>query len=370
MSGRQSSTTLTTLVAFALVIATSLAGVPPTRATPLRNGANSSSSRTENRTIRVQSPLVTARFVVTDRSGYFVEDLKPSDVRVEDDGVRQRITHLGLTTEPVAAAIVVQTNQDAKPFLDGIRPLGSLFSGLLVGGAGKAAVLTYSDDLRWAQAQSSDPAKLKRALRGLEPDGAKARLNDALSQSILRLTDEAKTERRVIIVFSDGADHGSATRGDEIVREASDANVQIYGLRFQPAKEKFKRAGGLGIIARTFSAGCSPPPGMPPAAPRGCWYTLNLAPLSVLALKSAQAELRTNLVGQYAGYTGGVVYTPLTMRSVQNDVQQIALDVNSEYTLAYVPNTLKQSGFHHIEIQVSRPDVRVRTKAGYFYERP
>ena len=51
----------------------------------------------------------------------------------------------------------------------------------------------------------------------------------------------------------------------------------------------------------------------------------------------------------------------------QDTLQQIFLDINSEYVLTYLPNTLKQEGFHRIQLQVSRPWLKVHTRAGYFY---
>ncbi|MGH9342344.1 MAG: hypothetical protein ACRD19_01060, partial [Terriglobia bacterium] len=92
-----------------------------------------------------------------------------------------------------------------------------------------------------------------------------------------------------------------------------------------------------------------------------------LMPFAVLALQTGVKELRANVLQQYAGYTGGVVYTHLRERSLQNQLQNIALDINSQYILTYVPNTLKEAGFHPIQIGVSQPDLRVRTRAGYFY---
>jgi hypothetical protein len=49
-------------------------------------------------------------------------------------------------------------------------------------------------------------------------------------------------------------------------------------------------------------------------------------------------------------------------------VARIAAEIHSQYELAYVPGTVAQSGFHRIQVQVRRPGVRVRARAGYFYQ--
>ncbi len=80
-------------------------------------------------------------------------------------------------------------------------------------------------------------------------------------------------------------------------------------------------------------------------------------PLAVLGLQAARAEMRRNVLRQYAAYTGGVVYTPWKSHSVQSMLQQIAVEINSEYILTYVPSTVNQPGFHGV----------VLARAGYFY---
>ena len=103
---------------------------------------------------------------------------------------------------------------------------------------------------------------------------------------------------------------------------------------------------------------------------RPCKFELSLAPLAVLALKTGSKEMRKNLLGQYAGYTGGIVYTHWREHAVQDQLQNIALAVNGQYDLAYIPTALNNTGFHSLKITVSEPGLRVRTRAGYFYAPP
>lgn len=54
-------------------------------------------------------------------------------------------------------------------------------------------------------------------------------------------------------------------------------------------------------------------------------------------------------------------------RFAGSPIQKIAVEVNSEYTLTYVPNTLNKTGSHPIRVEVSKAGLRVHTRAGYFY---
>ena len=76
------------------------------------------------------------------------------------------------------------------------------------------------------------------------------------------------------------------------------------------------------------------------------------------------------MLAGYSDYTGGRVYTPFKTRSFQDALQQIFLDINSEYLLTYVPSTLKQEGFHSIQVRLARSRLKVHTRSGYFYGAP
>ena len=246
-----------------------------------------------------------------------------------------------------------------------IPPLGILLSELLLGNSGEAAVVIYADQAEAIQNFSSDPEMLAGTLRTIKASGSKnARLNDALARAIFMISHQTRANRRVVIVFSEGFDRGSVTSGAEVVRAASNANVTIYGIRFSPAGTELKDD-GKSTLAQVFGP-------CPLAENRAhpCNFSLNLAPLAVLALKTGAKEMRTNLLGQYAGYTGGIVYTHWREHAVQDQLQNIALAVNGQYDLAYVPTALNNAGFHSLKITVSEPGLRVRTRAGYFYAPP
>jgi VWFA-related protein len=307
----------------------------------------------------VQSPLVVAPVTVTDSSGNFVENLCQEQFHVWDDGVAQRITYFNVATEPVTAVIVVQTSKEAAPILPEIQPLGILLSELLLGNSGEAAVMTYADQSEVIQNFSSQPETLAGTLRTIKASGKNARMNDALARAVSLLSNQPTAKRRVVIVFSEGFDRDSVTSGAEVVRAASNANVTIYGIRFSPAATEWKDD-GRAALTQLFMPSCEP-------ADRPCKFELSLAPLAVLAAKTGSKEMRRNLLGQYAGYTGGIVYTHWREHAVQDQLQNIALAVNGHYDLAYVPTALNNTGFHTLKITVSEPGLRVRTRAGYFY---
>jgi VWFA-related protein len=309
--------------------------------------ADSKFGSTPRDMLHVQSSLVVAPVTVVDRSGRFVENLAKLDFRVLDNGVPQRIAQFGLALEPVTAVLVVQTSRTVGPLLEQVRPLGSVFWGLLLGEYGESAVVEFADHVRVLQDFSSGPRTLENTLRNITAHGSKSRLNDALERAVQMLNQEPATERRVIIVFSDGFDRGSNTSEAEVLRSAASSNAAIYGLRFNPTQASVKRS-------------------------QEAWYSsagvpsVNFMPLVALALGVGRAMLSKSVLLQYASFTGGVAYTHWKKQSLQDQLQQIALDINSQYVLAYAPSTLRENGFHRIEVEVLPRGLRVRTRAGYF----
>jgi VWFA-related protein len=204
--------------------------------------------------------------------------------------------------------------------------------------------------------------------------GAKARLNDALARAILMLSERPTAERRVIIVFSEGYDRGSETAKQEIVQAAADADVTIYGLKFDPTEVLLRRKDSPSVPNTLYNNDALPGvPGAPhtPETTRDYNSAPYLSPLdligkSITAARSARPKAKS-LLQQYAALTGGIAYNHWWRGGLENQIQRIALEVNSQYVLAYVPSTLKQAGFHRLQVTVNEPRLTVRARAGYFY---
>jgi VWFA-related protein len=321
--------------------------------------------------IRVQSALVTAPVTVIDSSGQFVYDLEEGDFQVFDNGVPQQLERFEVEQRAIAAVIVVETNSTVGPLLEQVRPLASMFSTLMLGTQGRAAVITYSDRVQVAQEFSSDSDRLDSTLRGLTARGDGARLNDALARAISLLEQRPKEERRVIVAFSEGSDSGSESTKEDVIHRATNAEVAIYGLGFSPTQA---------LLARKPQA---PPPNpldtnvtrpLPPNTPRtpDASASVYSTPIPVVPIIVATGEIirsavASSLLEFYAGYTGGVFYSHWSKKAVQEQLNRVASEIHSQYELAYVPDTLSQTGFHRIEVRVQRPKLKVRTRAGYFY---
>jgi len=324
--------------------------------------------------IKVTSTLVTAPVTVVGADGSFVYDLQQRDFQLLDNGVPQSIERFDMEMHPLAAVIVIETNDFVAALLDPVRKLAPLFSQLMLGEAGKAAVITYSGSVKVAQDFSSDSDQLESTMRALKSTGDGARLNDALTRAIALLDHRPKGEKRVIVAFSEGYDFGSETTQEDVVQRATSAEVTIYGLGFNPAKALLDKKPEPHQYT-PLDANVTRP--LPPNSPQTPTMSDNVysMPVPVVPILLATGEIIRSVMAHsllefYAGYTGGVFYSHWSNKAVEGQLNKVASEIHSQYELAYVPDTLTQPGFHRIEVHVKRPGVKVRTRAGYFYQPP
>ena len=349
-----------------------VAGAPPVFATPKKQPPKQEKLPKDVGKIRVQSPLVSTPVTALQGPGEFVYDLDENEFQIFDNGLPQKIERFEVSSDPIAAVIVIQTNDAVAPLLDHVRPLGSMFSALLLGERGQAAVILFDDKVRVAQEVSNSSDQLSSTLRAITARGDEERLNDALERAVALLGKRPESERRVIVAFSDGFDRGSESKTEDVVRHAANAEVTIYGLGFNPAealllqKPQPQPQDPLNTnVARPL------PPGMVPTPTNSenVWGTpIPGVPIMIAAGEIIRSALASSLLEMYAGYTGGVFYSHGSRKALQEQLNKLASEIHSQYELAYIPDHLSQEGFHRIEVRVTRPGVKVRARAGYFYE--
>lgn len=324
----------------------------------------------ENISIKTRSFLVTTPVAVIDSSGQFVYNLSEKDFQIFDNGVREKITSFDMDIRPVAAVILIQADKTVAPLEDQVRPLASMISGLLMGKQGLASVVLYNDRVNVAQTFSNDGDKLASTLKVFVARGSGERLNDALERSIELLETRPKDERRVIVAFSDGRDSGSDTTREELIKHATGSEVAIYGLGFNAAQALLKKEPEGPPLSPLDANVTRPlPPGVAHTPSNSAMIYSTSVPVGQIATATGEIikdATRKSLLEYYAGYTGGVYYGHWSKKTLQENLDQVASEIQSQYELAYVPDTLAQSGFHRIQVQVERRGVRVRARAGYF----
>jgi VWFA-related protein len=163
-------------------------------------------------------------------------------------------------------------------------------------------------------------------------------------------------EGRKAIVYFSGAWHlGTSVLGpyEEVVSEANRANIAIHTVdaRGLTAEEPFVATlGPLGARARApmahLNAGSDPPRPM------------------TQSFETLEDRLRGPNTERLADDTGGLVIRDTN--DLGAGLTAVAEELSQYYEIVYVPANPDLDGrFRHIAVKVSRPGVRLRTRAGY-----
>lgn len=287
---------------------------------------------------RVKVELVVLSFTVTDSKGRYINGLKPSDFRILEDGIVQKIATFAEGNKP---PVQVLDDGSVRPLITGgteDRAPADAFVGTnvfvlfdtsnymyrgfvyasdaiadFVRGLDRAdsiAVYTYSRNLSRAATLTRDR---NQALLGLRKAvaGDDSALYNAL---LLTLRDAAKVPgRKVVIVFSNGPDNASMVAPDDVRAVAEDEGIPIY------------------VISTS---------------------EVNKDPISAGVFRRISSR------------TGGKAYFAKTWQKQVEAFESIREDLGNSYTVTYYPAMNPNEGFRKISVEiVSDPGKKYRVSA-------
>lgn len=186
--------------------------------------------------------LVELWATVLDRRGRPVTRLGKGDFRVLDEGRPQRLQRAEMVTDlPIRVALLMDTSTSMRDEMQVAVSSARKFFDQVVTPRDAAALLTFDHRLRLRTPFTSDPSRLALGAAGLEADGG-TRLHDALVWATGYLggsfgadgeasdTEPVDTERRALVVLSDGADVGSSAHFTEALEQAVASGVAVYPI--------------------------------------------------------------------------------------------------------------------------------------------
>ncbi len=255
---------------------------------------------------------------VIDDKQHIVTDLDRGAFSVFEDGKLQNIISFHHEDIPVAMGIVIdnsgsmrekraKVNQAVLNLVRSSNPQDEVF------------VVNFNDEYYLDQDFTNDLLKLKEALEKIDARGGTA-LYEALVASAEHLKTDARLERKVLFVVTDGEDNASRETLEQAVKQLQEENgPSVYAIGILGDEEHPKRAKrALEIIAQR---------------------------------------------------TGGVAYFPATLDQVDEISRQVAHDIRNQYTIGYKPTNPRASGSFRtirVEAKKSKGKLVVRTKSGYY----
>lgn len=353
--------------------------VPPIRAQEADPGAapsawpESAQGEEQEPRFEVEVEVVTVPVTVTKSDGEFVTDLNSSDFRILDNGKEQRLVEFELSWEPISMVILTQTSSRVESMLPEIGRSGILFTQLILGESGEAAVITFDREIRLAQDFTNNADLIEDALKNLQPGAEDVRLSDALARALLLLQRRPNDRRKVIVAISEARDIGSSNTPGFVLRGAQQLGISIYTLGLSTARGLFSRSAGG--VSSPFPPGVAarPGPANQPPTPDTQAH-LGSANVDMLPIIEELVSYTKNLLGGnplafFAQGTGAEEYSSGGNEAMENALSRIGRELRNQYLLTYRPNNLDKPGFHHIKVQVSRPKLEVRARPGYMFTR-
>ena len=300
----------------------------PSASTPSTAAAGPANSRAEQSgdaedsgvfVFRKQVEEVLLHATVVDEKQHIVTSLDKGDFSVYEDGHPQVITSFRHEDIPVAMGIVVdnsgsmrekrqKVNAAALNLVRASNPDDEVF------------IVNFNDEYYLDQDFTANINKLKAGLEKIEARGGTA-LYDAVVASADHLKREAKLEKKVIFVVTDGDDNESAETLEQAVRRLQgDGGPTVYAIGILEKEEHPKHA------------------------------------KRALQIMSER--------------TGGLAFFPQTLDEVDAISRTVAHDIRTQYTIGYKPTTPKtQGGYRQVKVDARAHNygkLTVRTKSGYY----
>jgi VWFA-related protein len=273
-------------------------------------------------TIKVPSNEVNVVFVVTDKHGRRITDLKQGDFRVVDDSrPPDEIRSFSAETNlPLQVGLLIDASNSVRDRFKFEQESAVEFLNQTVRrGHDQAFVVGFDVTPEVTQDFTDDTEALAHGVHELRPGGGTA-LYDALYYACrdkLLKASKATPVRRAIILLSDGEDNQSHVTREEAIDMAQRAEAIVYTISTN--------------VSGTKGAG-------------------------------------DKILERIAEATGGRAFFPFQIRDVSDDFAEIQDELRSQYAISYKPADFKADG-HYRTIEIvanNRKDLRVRSRRGYY----
>jgi Ca-activated chloride channel homolog len=294
-------------------------GAPPPADQGQQGGQNPDSGDNGVFVFKKQVEEVILHATVVDNKQHIVTDLDKSNFNVLEGGRPQAITSFRHEDIPVAMCIVVDNSGSMREKREKVNA-AALNLVRASNPNDEVCVVNFNDEYYLDQDFTSNINKLKQGLEKIETRGGTA-LYDAVVASAVHLKENAKLEKKVIFVVTDGVDNESSETLEQAVRRLQTENgPTVYAIGILEGEENTRHA------RRALQVMCE--------------------------------------------RTGGIAFLPKTLDEVDAISRSVAHDIRSQYTIGYKPTTPRSvGGYREVKVDAHSQKYKqlmVRTKSGYY----
>ncbi|MEO5897610.1 MAG: VWA domain-containing protein [Vicinamibacterales bacterium] len=254
---------------------------------------------------------------VTDAEKRLVPDLEQGDFEVYDNGKLQPITLFENKNTPVAAIVMLDSSGSMTLILDRVKAGAEQFLiRLLPEDVGRVGAFNDKIEFHPSDEFTSDRDLLIRSLKELDY-GYPTKLWDAVDESIRRL--EGVPQRKVVLVFTDGADTASRRDLGDVMDQARAKEVMVYAIGLET------RISPNGTVQRS-------------TPDRG--------------LKKLAEE------------TGGGFILLKKQDELGPTFTRVAQEIHSQYAIGFSPAAL-DGKVHKLDVKIRKPGMNARARKSY-----
>src|ERR1700735_154004 len=287
--------------------------------------------------LKSDANLVNVFVTARDKKNGIVSDLVQNDFKISEDGQDQKVAFFEKDVNmPITLGLLIDTSGSMYNVIGAEQDTASRFLREVMRKKDEAMVISFDFDADLLADFTEDTNVLERAIRrttvnsvggggvvtpGTIPQGNNSGGTDLYDAAYLACHDELATEagRKGVILMTDAEDTGSK-------------------LRLQDAIEACQRGdGGIHVVLMSdssFSGAFGSGP-------------------SVARKKSDD--------------TGGRVINVHNEKTLEKAFDVISEELRSQYVIGYYPTNDKHDGtFRKIKVDISRPDVKVLARRGYY----
>jgi len=262
--------------------------------------------------------LTTFAATVTDKKGNIVTDLTRDDFEVIEDGKKQTVEYFaqgdGDAAPPMHLGLMLDASGSMQADMKLAQGAAIKFLNMLPA-AEDITLVDFDTQVRITRYPQRDFARLVERIRQRKADGWTA-LYDALGTYLDGA--DGQDGRKILVVYTDGGDSSSVLSLPETITLLKVSNVTVHAI---------------GLVSHTGSA----------------------------------RSMMEMTLRQLTEVTGGTAFFPVAMKDVESAYDKVLAEIKGQYHLGYLStNTVKDGAWRKVEIKVRRPDLRVRSRKGYY----
>jgi VWFA-related protein len=332
--------------------------------------------------LRVDTQLVDVPFVVTDKSGKPLLNLKQSNFILYEDGKKQEISDFAATNAPFEVALLLDTSGSARSDLELIKRAAENFINSLRSGD-RVSIVSFKTDRNANKSiavsevitpLTNDRNKLKDILTRVKTSNGTPYYDGLLQVAEKVFNEKPKEEfrgRRALVALTDGVDSTSIADFTEAREQFAQAGIVSYfiqvdtrdffeenllgdcegAMRFSQAQiRRYYRMFNAKANMEKVSAFCQ------------------LGDFERLAISKKLYEIADFQMNDLAKISGGKVFPAADLSEARAAFAKVAQEIGTKYSLGYYPANEKRDGSYRkikVELKGVPAGSIIRAREGY-----